>query len=535
MKENEKNTQQNGNIEDDDFFMDGNPIVIDDSQEEDFEINYEADQNAPLKEEDLYFQENNAQNEHVLTDEEIDLGGNLNIGNTQTQMNQIEPEVETNPENELFQGILAEEGMDWDDMEEDIAEMRREERKAQQEKENQLKANLAAEEQKKKDAEAKKKEAEDARKKKAEEAKKKKEEEKKKKEEKEKERKEDEAPQRDFVTPYEQGTAEYESEQRGYKDHSFDEGFTSKQAKETHVMKYAAMEIFNSSTNFRWSRSADQKQLVNDLEAFDQYMKEIEGRTKLTPREMEVYDKLSLRLYKSGKEYREHMMQKIEKQKQAYDEKHKDDKNKMEFFASPEDNAKLEGTNKLLETIERMRKETFEKEMQEKEKELTEKCQKEAEKAESIRDQMEAVKDNPEAQKALQHNMEESIAQTLFYNNRIENLKKKGEFNPKPDESLPKAMERLNKATKPTPKELDEIKKGELCKTLVKQGHEKLKKGELLTTEDIKKSQQEYIKAEGNKRAMNKWREANMKKPEPQKTNEAQKQQQLNKPVVPGM
>jgi hypothetical protein len=242
---------------------------------------------------------------------------------------------------------------------------------------------------------------------------------------------------------------------------------------------------------------------------------------------MEVYDALSLKAYNAGKEYREHLQKRHEKAKEAYDEKHKNDKNVPEYTDPPEDQAKLDYTTKMMEDIERWRKEMFEKEIAEKRKEITEKCQKEAEKAEAIRDQMLSVNNTPENMKALQHNMEESIARTLYYNNRIDQLTKKGEFNMHPDESLSKAKERLNKAVEPTPQELDEIKKSELCKTLVEQGNEKLKNKDVLTAEEIKKSQNDYIKAEGSNRAMEKWREQNMKKPDMNKQNQMQQQKQL--------
>ena len=513
-----KESNGNGNQIDDDFIIEGEPIVVNNNdnaidnnnqleieEEPDVEINLDGNfrfdgqenEQAP-REEELYFEDNTLQN----------------------QVNQTQPQVQPELDDNLYQGIMEEEGLaDWEDMEMEARAIKENQRQA----EERTKAILAEEQRKNKEAEERKrKEAEDKKKEKE----RKKEEEKKKKEEEEKKKKEEEAPQRDFVSPYERGVAEYESEQRGYKDTDIKNDLMSKQSKETSVMKHAAIEIFAESGTFRMSPG--QKKLVKDLEAFDQFMREIDGRTKLTPREMEVYDKLSLKLYKSGKEYREYLEQKIEKKKEAFDEKHKNDEHRIEYQGDYLDNAKMAGTTKLLETVERMRKEAFEKEMEEKTKELTEKCQKEAENAEAVRDQMLAINDTPESRKALQHNMEESVARTLYYNNRVEQLTKKGEFKVKPDESLPKAMERLNKAIKPTPQELDEIKKGELCKTLVNKGNEKLKAGEVLTAEEIKNSQKEYIKAEGSNLAMKKWREANTKKPEVQKNNQAQMQNQLN-------
>ncbi len=521
MKENENqniNENLNSEIVDEFEIIDGpeagGNANIQKEEEPDIEINIDGDfrfdgqeKEAQIQEEELYFENNPVQ---------------------------INPEINENPTDNLFQGILAEEELNsWEDMEQEAKNLKEE----QLAKENQLKAQLVAKEEARKKEEQAKKEAEEKKiaeeKKKAEEkAAKKKEEEAKKKEE-EAKKKEEEVPKRTFVTPYEQGVAEYYSEQRGYKDMDIKDGFTQKQAEEVHVMKYTAREIFQNSGTVRMS--AGQKKLMKDLEAFDQFMKEIDGRTKLTPREMEVYDKLSLKVYKSGKEYREYLEQKHKKLKEAYDEKHKNDEYKMEYQPTPLDNAKLEVTNKLLETVERMRKEAFEKEIEEKTKELTEKCQKEAQSAEAVRDQMLSVRDTPENTRALQHNMEESIARTLYYNNRIEQLKKKGELSIKPDESFSKAMQRLDKSIQPTPKELDEIKSGELCKTLVKKGNEKLKEKDVLTAEEIKESQKEYIKAEGSNLAMRKWRESNMKKPEVKKQNEAEKQKELKQPMTPGM
>lgn len=457
-------------------------------------------QNQQIKEEELYFDENQLNQDVQVnppTTEELEAGGNLNIG-------EIGGPREV-PGDNLFQGILAENGLaGWEDMEVEARNVQREEALA---KENQLKANLAAEAEKKAKEEEAKKKAEEEKKLKAEEKAAIKEAKRIEAEEAKKKKEAEKIPERHFDTPYMRGHAEYYSEQRGYKDHAFEEGVNTKNAEEIHVLKYAMREIGKGTA----TKSKEQKKLVKDLEAFDTFMKEIEGRTKLTPREMEVYDKLSLKVYKSGKEYREHLLERNEKEKKAFDEKHKNDKYKVEYEMRDSTHAKLEGTNQLMETIERMRKETFKKEMEEKQKELAEKCRKEADKAEAIRDEMDKYKNDPNNLKALQHNMEESIARTIFYNNRIERLSKQGEFSVKPDESLSKARERLDKAIQPTPAELDQIKKTDLCKSLYDKGWEKMQKGDLLTTEDISKAQQEYKKAEGSRIGMRKWREQNMR------------------------
>lgn len=459
-------------------------------------------QNQQIKEEELYFDENQLNQDVQVnppTTEELEAGGNLNIGEIQ---NGGPREV---PGDNLFQGILAENGFaGWEDMELEARNVQREEALA---KENQLKANLAAEAEKKAKEEEAKKKAEEEKKLKAEEKAAIKEAKRIEAEEAKKKKEAEKIPERHFDTPYMRGHAEYYSEQRGYKDHAFEEGVNTKNAEEIHVLKYAMREIGKGTA----TKSKEQKKLVKDLEAFDTFMKEIEGRTKLTPREMEVYDKLSLKVYKSGKEYREHLLERNENEKKAFDEKHKNDKYKVEYEMRNSTHAKLEGTNQLMETIERMRKETFKKEMEEKQKELAEKCRKEADKAEAIRDEMDKYKNDPNNLKALQHNMEESIARTIFYNNRIERLSKQGEFSVKPDESLSKARERLDKAIQPTPAELDQIKKTDLCKSLYDKGWEKMQKGDLLTTEDISKAQQEYKKAEGSRIGMRKWREQNMR------------------------
>ncbi|MCR5103380.1 MAG: hypothetical protein K6B68_02865 [Eubacterium sp.] len=446
-----------------------------------------------IQEEDLYFNEDQLNQEDIQTDT-----------------------IREVPGDNLFQGILEENGLgEWEDMELEGREVQKEEAL---QRENQLKANLAVEEAKKKKQEEEKKlkEEEKAAKKEAkklaaEEAKKKKEAEK--------------IPERHFDTPYMRGHADYYSEQRGYKDHVFEEGVNTKNANDIHVLKYAVRELGRGTAK----RSQEQKKLAKDLEAFDTFMKEIEGRTKLTPREMEVYDALSLKVYKSGKEYREHLLERKEKEKKAFDEKHKNDKYTVEYEMSQDMTGKMEGTTQLMETIERMRKETFKKEMEEKQKELAEACRKEADKAEAIRDEMEAHKDNPNNLKALQHNMEESIARTIFYNNRIERLTKQGEFDVKPDESLTKARERLDKAIQPTPAELDEIKKTDLCKSLYNKGWEKLQEGDLLTTGDISEAQKEYKKAEGSRIGMRKWREQNMRPVKPAEKNKEQEKKLENK------
>ena len=400
------------------------------------------------------------------------------------------------PGENLYEGILGEEAHtlenEWATFTNDEINNAKEADRAR------IQANLAAEQERKAKEEEKKK-AEEA--KKAETAAKKAEEERI-----AKEKKEMEAPKRHFASKYEQGVAEYNSEQRGYKDKEFEDGETLNTAREFHVMKYTMRELSYGT----FKRSPEMKKLLKDMDAFDTFMKEIEGRKNLTPREMEVYDKLSLKVYKSGKEYREHLQEKHEKNKAAFDEKHKNDKYHIEYSDYPEDIAKLEGTNQVLDQIETMRKKLFEKQMEEKQKELTEKCQKEAQKAESIRDEMESTND-PAKQSALQSQMEDSIARSLFYNNRIEKLTKQGEFAVKPDESLTKAMERLDKAAQPKPEELAEIKNTELCKSLVIKGMDKLRENDMLSNEEIVSAQKEYTMAEGSKKRLAKWREQNMR------------------------
>ncbi|MBO4863673.1 MAG: hypothetical protein J5517_04870 [Eubacterium sp.] len=478
-----------------------------------------------IREEDLHFNANNIEQNapNIIRDEDIELGGNLNIG-------EIEAENKAEAERNLYQGILAENemGLDsWEDLEDEAEKVK--------ENDIRMKANLAADANSKKEQEEKNRQSETTRNKSLEDEARdrmKKAEEAKEKYDKEKKEK---VPEHDFKYAWQQGTAEYYSEKRGYKDQAFDDGFIGKQAKEVHVMKYASRQILD---DFKFKGSKEQKKLVKDLNEFDKFMKEIDGRTKLSPREMEVYDALSLKVYNSGKEYREHLQKKHDKAKEAYDEKHKDDKNVPEFSDYAEDQAKMDGTNKLLETIERMRKEMFEKEIAEKQKELTEKCQKEAEKAEALRDQMDMA-ETPEARKNLQTKMEESIVRSIFYTERMEQLQKKGEIDLKPGEAYNKAMDRLNKSTELTQEDSLRIQNTELFKTLSKQGMEKLDNNETLTNKDITESRNEYIKAQGNKRAMEKWRQSTMKKPEAVKQNEAQKNKELQqnqpKPTVPGM
>jgi hypothetical protein len=320
------------------------------------------------------------------------------------------------------------------------------------------------------------------------------------------------------------GQLDYESEQRGYVDQDFEEGATSKQAEDVHVMKYTMLQIFPKG-----HRSVPQKQIIKDLTAFDAYMKEIGGRTRLTPREMEVYDALSLKAYRSGKEYLEYKQQQKEKKMEAYEEKHANDKKYKPYEESQEDIVKVNAVTQMMENIERLRKETFEKEIEEKTKEMTEKCQKEAEKAEAQREQLEKT-DDPQQKLEIQATLEDTLAKSIFYSQRIEKLQEKGELKMKPDESFTKAKERLDKSTEATKEELDKIKQTDFFKELKEKAMNRVEAGESLGNDEIMNDQKEYIQAEGSKKAMQKWREKNMQpvKKEPEKNNELEKNMQLN-------
>ena len=325
------------------------------------------------------------------------------------------------------------------------------------------------------------------------------------------------------------GKYDYVSEQHGYKDQDFQEGVMTKQAETVHLMKLTMKEVVKHDPLYgdlmrrRNHASEPQAKMMKDLNAFDNFMKEISGRTRLSPREMEVYDKLSLKAYRSAKEYHEYKLEQDQKKMEAFDKKHEKDKVKPRYEQDPADYGKIEGTNRLLENIERLRKEAFDKEMEEKAKELTEKCKKEAEKAEAIRGDLNKAT-NAEERKALQNKLEDSIARSIYFGKRMEDLQNKNELSIKPDESFQKAIQRIDKSIEPTEAELKGIKETEFCKSQVEKAKEMVNNGDILTNDDIQKAHGEYIKAAGRKLSLQKWREQNMRPAVQQKNPQLQQQ-----------
>ena len=140
MKENDININVNNqeNEIDDDFIIEGEPILVQDNNElnlnqnqnnaeaeadvDDVDIQFDGDfrfddqdnERAP-REEELYFDDAVVQNNNVA-EQEIDLENNLNIDNI---LDQDEPHLEG--EDELYQGIIAEE--EYEDLEKEGREL----------------------------------------------------------------------------------------------------------------------------------------------------------------------------------------------------------------------------------------------------------------------------------------------------------------------------------------------------------------------------------------------------------------------------
>ncbi len=274
------------------------------------------------------------------------------------------------------------------------------------------------------------------------------------------------------------------AEDRGYKVLDGNDKFgetVSGQAGKVNRLKHLVRKMNQGVVGQYGKSSTSYRKVAKDLNALDEFMKEIDGRTKLTAEEMETYDKLSLNVYKSSKEYLEKKAREntVEADEDGIDvtvgteEVHMSPKNEYE-------RTRIRTIEKIQNDIQTMRQEMFANQIAEKKDEMSKGFAQGKMDEELAREQM-VGKSGAE----LKSSMEESIAKSLFYDNRIKSLEKANDFTLKAGETFVGAMNRLDKSTVPSEDDISNILENDSTKKIVEAGMKKQAEGSALKSSDI--------------------------------------------------
>jgi hypothetical protein len=301
---------------------------------------------------------------------------------------------------------------------------------------------------------------------------------------------------------------EKESEKRGYKIGEIKDGVTSSQKKKINGLKHLTWDIdkkFRSSPEFR--------KVKKSLVEFDEFMKSISGRTRLTSAEMEMYDKLSLKCYKATNDYLEKKIGDSSVDVLDKDEERLTiDVNGEKLLPKNEhERVRISQAKEIKNSIDEMRKEMFKAQLDFKIKEMDKKCEDALKQEEKNRGDLLT---NQMSDEELKTAMTESVSKTLFYANRMDNLKKHGGLDIKAGEKFTDAYKRLDNSLTPKPEDMAKNMKDPNFMKIVDAGVAAVKSGKAFTAGNIKDMFKQAAIEESNKKLEEKRRLENTKKPE---------------------
>ena len=277
-----------------------------------------------------------------------------------------------------------------------------------------------------------------------------------------------------------------------------DENLLDEVADDARELKYFTKEL---KAEAHFGKSQKFKTVITSINELDAFMKEIGGRTRLTPDEVGMFDAISFTASLSCQNYKKDKNEEVKKRKKIKDKDGKEVENIKES-----EKTRLKGVDEMEKQIQQMREKVFESTVKKKVEEIQANVAEEKDKLNAAR---ENIANNPIGDDT-RAKLEDNIAKTLFYNNRLEDLGKQERVKVMKGESLNKGLSRLERDFEPTTANLGSVKKTDLCKNLVDAAMEKLKKGEMLTEEEIMGAQQSYIKAEAEKIRRQKLRQKNI-------------------------
>ena len=271
---------------------------------------------------------------------------------------------------------------------------------------------------------------------------------------------------------------------RGYSSCNVKDDVTRGQADKTRSMKHLIREM---DANLKKS-SNEFKNMKNDLDALDDFMEDIKGRTRLSAAEIDTYDKLALKAYNSTTAYLARKttdrVVKPEDKDPAKEYMRVDGKD-IEPKNDYERN-RIETVEQIRNKITVMRNQMLDELMKKKTDEMAKACNAQLEVNEGKRvDIVEKISSNPAKAADYRGQFENSVVESIYFSNRMESLRAANELQVKKDESFAKACVRLDKSLVMKAGEKDEIADNDLTQEIVDHGMNSAKHGYILSGVDI--------------------------------------------------
>ena len=201
------------------------------------------------------------------------------------------------------------------------------------------------------------------------------------------------------------------------------------------------------------------------------------GRKKLSKKEMEVYELLTMRVHKATERYDEAMAREEAALKQNGKK------------LSKKDIKRLNAMERIRQNISQMRSDMYDKDMVRKKEEMQKQCE---EKLQNMKETLDGLNYARYKDDQLKEILTGAVSRTLFFMNRMTSLEKNIQL--KPGESMKKNTRRLDRDIRPSRQDLDNTARMELTKSIVDEGMKTIKAGKTFSTDDIERLQKQYIR-----------------------------------------
>ena len=265
------------------------------------------------------------------------------------------------------------------------------------------------------------------------------------------------------------------------------ETLLEKQQKEVHSLR-AMLKIVTEGEK-RPEFTLVKKQLYN----LDAFLRKTAGRKKLNRKEMETYELLTMKAYKATAFYDKVM----EKEEAALKSRGGQ--------LSKKDIKRLNAMDKIRESVQQMRGNMYEQEMQRKKEAMRKKCE---EKMQSMKDTLDGLNHARYKDNQLKEILTGAVVRTLFYMNRMDSVEKSIRL--LPGESVKRSTKRLNRDLRPSKQDMDRTAKMELTQSIVDEGMKEIKAGKEFSTDDIARLQRTYIRKNAARLAAERKRRRNL-------------------------
>ena len=265
------------------------------------------------------------------------------------------------------------------------------------------------------------------------------------------------------------------------------EALMEKQWKEVRSLRYMLKAVTEGDK--RPEFNLVKKQLYN----LDTFLRQTAGRKKLSKKEMETYELLTMKAYKATAFYDKA----LEKEEAQLKERGKQ--------LSKKDIKRLNAMDRVRESVFQMRSDMYEKEMQRKKEEMQKKCE---EKIQSMKETLDGLTHAGYKDDKLKEVLTGAVVRTLFFMNRMDSVERSIRL--QPGESVKRSTKRLTRDLRPSKQDMDRTAKMELTKNIVDEGMKEIKAGKVFSTDDVARLQQEYIRKNAKKLAATRKRRKNL-------------------------